>query len=118
MNADRATTTNSTFTENSAGSGGAAASIRNWSDRNRRRLAIKNSTFVNNRGDSSFGTTLADSGDTISLNSIVNTNSVTLDWDPPLVVPDGYVILRPSQGDSDYDEIGILFAADSDDPNP
>ena len=72
LNAGIATITNSTFTENSAGEGGAAASIRNWSDRNRRRLVIKNSTFVNSRWDSSFGTTLADSWSTIRLfNSIM-----------------------------------------------
>ena len=51
-----------------------------------------------------------------NLNSIVNTNSVTLDWDPPSVDPDGYLILRRSQGDADYIEIDILFAADSEDP--
>ena len=44
-----------------------------------------------------------------NLNSIVNTNSVTLDWDPPSLVPDGYLILRRSQGDSDYIEIDILI---------
>ena len=81
LNAGIATITNSTFTENSAGAGGAAASIRNWSDRNRRRLVIKNSTFVNNRGDSSFGTTLADSGDTIRLyNSIMAGPSNSGTW--------------------------------------
>ena len=72
LNAGIATITNSTFTENSAGAGGAAASIRNWSDRNRRRLVIKNSTFVNSRWDSSFGTTIEDSWNTIRLfNSIM-----------------------------------------------
>ena len=51
-----------------------------------------------------------------NLNSLVNTNSVTLDWDPPSVVPDGYVILRRSQRDSEYDEIGIVFEVEVDDP--
>ena len=51
-----------------------------------------------------------------NLNSIVNTNSVTLDWDPPSVAPDGYLILRRSQGDAEYDEIGIVFEVEVDDP--
>ena len=51
-----------------------------------------------------------------NLNSIVNANSVTLDWDPPSVAPDGYLILRRSQGDADYDEIGIVFEVEVDDP--
>ena len=51
-----------------------------------------------------------------NLNSIVNTNSVTLDWDPPSVAPDGYLILRRVQGEADYDEIGIVFEVEVDDP--
>ena len=30
--------------------------------------------------------------------------------------PDGYLILRRSHGDSDYEEIGIVFAVEVDDP--
>ena len=51
-----------------------------------------------------------------NLNSIVSTNSVTLDWDPPSLVPDGYLILRRSQGEADFEEIGIQFAVEVDDP--
>ena len=51
-----------------------------------------------------------------NLNSIVNTNSVTLDWDPPAVAPDGYLILRRSQGEADYEEIGIVFEVEVVDP--
>ena len=46
----------------------------------------------------------------------VNTNAVILNWDPPSVAPDGYLILRRLQGEADYDEIGIVFVVEVEDP--
>ena len=51
-----------------------------------------------------------------SVQATVNTNAVTLNWDPPSVVPDGYLILRRLQGDADYEDIGIVFEVEADDP--
>ena len=51
-----------------------------------------------------------------NIRATVNINEVTLDWHPPLLAPDGYLILRRSQGEADYEEIGIVFEVEVDDP--
>ena len=52
----------------------------------------------------------------VNLQAAVNTNAVILDWDAPSVAPDGYLILRRLQGETDYEEIGIVFVVEVDDP--
>ena len=52
----------------------------------------------------------------LNLQAAVNTNAVILNWDPPSVAPDGYLILRRLQGEADYDEIGIVFVVEVEDP--
>ena len=52
----------------------------------------------------------------LNLMAVVGVNSVTLDWDAPPVVPDGYQVRRHLQGEDEDEELRPIFAAEVDDP--
>ena len=51
-----------------------------------------------------------------SLQATVSTNAIMLDWEASALAPDGYLILRRLQDEDEYEQVGIVFAADVDDP--
>ena len=52
----------------------------------------------------------------INMKATVGVKSITLDWDAPPVVPDGYLVWRRLPGEVTFEELRPIFAAEVDDP--